>query len=161
MGNNSKLRNCRYVNCKHNNKIDLEKEPYQKDLYGYYHEDCFKEKCDLQLFRDLWKKYISNTVVIKQLNNVINDLLNRGVTSDYLLFVLEYIIENKKELRYPAGFRYYVDNSYIKDDYKKRKTPKIKQDVFVAKNVDDNAPQFSIRNKEQGFQSILKKGDAH
>lgn len=158
MGNESKLRICKYINCRHKAKINIESEPFQTDRFGYYHEDCFQEKRDLQLFRDQWKRYISNTVVISQLNKVLNDLLNLGTTSDYLLFVLDWVIKKNKNLRYPNGFRYYVDWPEIKDEYKRSKCPRIGHDAFTAKDATNNAPIFSIRNKEQGFQSVLKKG---
>ena len=156
-----KMRICKYVNCRHNDKINIDLEPFQKDRYGYYHEDCYKEKCDLQLFRDLWKKNISNTVVITQLNSILNELLSCGVSSEYLLFVLQYVIRNHKQLRYPNGFRYYVDNQSIKDEYDKTNRTVIKQDQFVADTSKDNSPMFSIRKKEYGFQSVLKKDDAN
>ena len=158
----SNLRICKYCNCRHNEKINVDVEPYYKDRYGYYHEDCYEEKCDLQLFRDIWKKNISNTVVISQLNKVLRDLLlNCGVSSEYLLFVLKYVIKNHQQLRYPNGFRYYVDKQDIKDEYEKSKRVFVKQDQFVADTSTDNSPTFSIRKKEYGFQSVLKKGETN
>lgn len=146
---------CRYSKCKHNSNINLDNEKYVYIKNNYYHEDCYKEKCDLQLLRDLWVNNISTTVVHSQLNKTLNQLMENGVSSDYLVFVLQYVLNNHCKLNYPAGFKYYVDNKNIRDAYVKRNQKKICQSEFVAKDNDDDAPKFSIKPKSCGFKNIL------
>ena len=157
MDNEPKLRVCKYINCRHQSKINIAGEPFHKDQHGYYHADCYREKCDLELFRDIWKKNVSNTVVISYLNKVLNELLACGVSSDFLLFALQHVVKNHLPLRYPNGFRYYVDNQNIKDEYNKSKRVFFKDDCFAVSEELDHAPSFSIRKKDQGFQSVLKR----
>ena len=156
MENKDRTRVCKYINCKHNDKIHIDKEPFIKDKYGFYHEDCYKEKTDLQLFRNLWCEKISSTVVMSELNSILRQLLSRqGVSVDYLLFVLDYVINNKYTLRYPGGFKYYVDNQDIKKAYEKKNRKIVPPTEFVAIDKEDNAPKFSINKKPSGFNSIL------
>lgn len=156
MENKDRTRVCKYINCKHNDKVHIDKEPFVKGKDGFYHDDCYKEKADLQLFRSLWCENISSTVVFSDLNRILNQLMSRkGVTVDYLLFVLQYVIDNKCNLRYPAGFRYYVDNQNIKAAYEKKNKKIIAPFDFVVSNTVDDAPKFSINQKPSGFNSIL------
>lgn len=156
MENKDRTRVCKYSNCKHDDKIHIDKEPFVKGKDGFYHEDCYKDKTDLQLFRSLWCENISSTVVMSELNSILKQLLSKkGVSVDYLLFVLEYVINNKCNLHYPAGFRYYVDNQDIKKAYEKKNRKIIPPTEFVATDGEDNTPKFSVNKKPSGFNSIL------
>ena len=156
MENKDRTRVCKYTNCKHNDKVHIDIEPFVKGKDGFYHEDCYKEKTDLQLFRSLWSENISPTVVFSDLNRILKQLLSiNGVSVDYLLFVLQYVIDNHCNLRYPAGFKYYVDNQNIKDAYEKKNRKIVSPSNFVAKENKDDSPKFSINRKPSGFNSIL------
>ena len=152
-----KTRVCKYMRCKHDGKINLECDPFIVDEKGmYFHTDCHQEKCDMALIRDMWAKHISPTVVYSQLNKVLYELLDLPtVTSGYLIFVLQYIIDNQYKLRYPNGFKYYVDRQEIKNAYKKKTQPIITNKQFVATRVEKDDPVFSIPKKASGFGSIL------
>ena len=89
----------------------------------------------------------------------------RGISSDYLLFCLEYVIANRMSLNYPNGFKYYVDRREIKEAYEKKQTQKkldAMQKELKEKKPDhpigsSNAPSFALKKqKEEGFGSILK-----
>lgn len=154
--NKEKTRVCQNKHCKLGGKILIDSQPYVKEKNGCYHQSCFQEKKDMMLIRDMWMKNISPTVVISQLNKVLYELLDLpGVTSGYLVFTMQYIVNNRCKLRYPMGFRYYVDRQEIKDAYEKKTKPVIKQNQFVVKQDDDNVPVFSAPKKPTGFASIL------
>lgn len=147
---------CRYKRCRHGGKINIETDKFVKDNGCYFHEDCYQERADMKLFRNLWSEHISDTVVYSQLNRTLNELLDiESITSDYLLFVLQYVIDNHCKLRYPGGFKYYVDKQEIKDAYKKKRMKKIQKTDFVVKEDETDAPTFSIPKKPNGFSSIL------
>jgi len=151
-----KTRVCKYPRCKHGKVVNLETDEYVCDGRDFYHQDCNKEKRDMMLIRDMWTKHISDTVVFSQLNKTLNELLDLpSVTSSYLVFVMEYIIANKCNLRYPNGFRYYVDKQAIKDAYKKKTQPVIDQKQFVANEDQGDFPKFAVFKKHFGFASIL------
>ena len=162
MARQAGMRVCRFQNCKHGKRVNINTEAFVKDNKSFYHEDCYKIKTDLQLFRDLWYKHISSTVVHSQLNQVLNQLVSQNVPSDYLLFVLQYVIDNHLSLRYPAGIRYYVDYPKIKEAYQKKKIANadfsIKNNGYKADfSIDDDAPTFSVKRKPSGFNKILRR----
>ena len=169
MGKKSDIKTCRYKFCKHESKeIDISCEDYKRVGSMYYHRDCYKAKADgewknektkadLQLIRNLWLENISKTVIYSQLFSTMNSFLERGIESEYLVFVLQYCIDHKFKLNYPGGFKYYVDKQEIKDAYarKKKSEIKISDKAFTAKDK-DNSPTFSVNTKQSGFGSILK-----
>lgn len=166
------IRICRYIQCKHEAKeINIITDEYVNKGSMYYHKDCYKAKvngewkdsktkADLQLIKNLWVEHISETVVFTQLFYNLNQLIDRGISSDYLVFVLKYVIKHKMNLHYPAGLRYYVDRQEIKNAYKKHIAQNSidKGYKFVAKD-DDTAQNFTTKKKSKGFQNILRVGD--
>lgn len=164
---------CRYKTCKHESKdIDITKDDFVNEGKSFYHSDCYKAKtaedeakkkktADLMYFRNLWIDNISNTVVCSQLFKIVNDLLSRGIELEYLIFVLEYCIEHKLNLNYPAGFYYFVDKEEIKMAYTKKKIIKsgYNKNSFMAIENDDTSPKFSVQKKSNGFQNILKNNN--
>lgn len=169
---NSTIRKCRYKDCKHSTReIDITKDEFKVKGSMYYHTDCYKlnkesawkdekTKADLQYIKTQWILHISNTVVYSELFRCLNGLLDRGITSDYLVFVMDYVVKNKLTLNHPNGFKYYVDKQYIKDAYNKHLLSQSSVNVqtdFVVSTDDTNTPKFSINKKPSGFGSILKK----
>jgi transposase len=165
------FRKCRYEKCPYNHEINLLKDDYK--IIGktqYYHADCYKKKksgewkdektkSDLQYIKNQWSMHIDRTVVYSQLFRCLNDLLSRGISSNYLVFVIDYIIKNKMNLRYVNGFKYYVDKDEIKAAYQKQQLAGIKKtSEFTAVDSTD-APKFEIKQKQSGFGSIFKGGN--
>ena len=120
-----------------------------------------KTKADLQYIKNGWVEHISETVVFYQLFNCLNDLICRGISSDYLVFVFDYVVQHHMKLRYPQGFKYYVDNNEIKNAYRKSKMKKYSNSMFSVKedkfeDPEDIVPCIPV-SKPKGFGSILKK----
>lgn len=167
--NQEYIKTCRYIKCKHDSKkINTAKEEYVVKNSQYYHKDCYhaklngewkdeKTKSDLQLIKELWVENISETVVFSQLFYHLNKLLARGIDSEYLVFVMRYIIAHQLNLNYPPGFQYFVDNKKIKNAYAKEKLRAnlVKSNAIKVKENDSDAPKFSVRKKQKGFQTIL------
>lgn len=168
MAKKTDIKICRYKQCKHPTKeIDITMDEYVAKGNMYYHKDCYKAKekgewkddktkADLQLIKNMWVEHISKTVVYSQLFRCLNDLISRNIESEYLVFVMQYCIEHKLNLNYPAGLNYFVDKKEIKDAYTKKKlnTTGYKQS-FVAVENEEIAPKFSVNRKPNGFQSII------
>jgi len=166
----SNIRICRYSQCNYPNKeINLDVDDYYQKNKFYYHKDCWKAKTkgewkdektkqDLQTIKNLWIEHINETVVYSQLFQMLNGFLQRGVESEYLLFVLQYCIIHKYKLMYPGGFKYYVDRQEIKDAYSRTKFAKVKRSPppQIVDN-EETSPKFSVGSKSKGFSSILKK----
>lgn len=162
------IKTCRYEMCPCKT-IDITKDDYT--LVGktmYYHTECLKkkkaggwktdqQKKDLQYIKDGWVLHIDQTVVFSQLFRELNNLLLRGISSDYLVFVFDYIVKNKLPLRFPGGFKYFVNRKEIQDAYQKQEAKKNHVDLgsFTATDSKD-APSFNVTPKKQiGFGSIL------
>jgi len=164
------IKTCRYSNCKHASKeIDISKEKFINVGRAFYHEDCYKTKiaieereknisADMQLIKNLWIENINQTVVISLLFKVVREYLDRGVSSDYLVFVLQYVISHHCKLNHPFGFKYYIDDANIKAEYKKKMMPDIPRDAFtvVESQEEDQGKKFSVPKKSTGFGSILR-----
>lgn len=170
MSKKTDIKTCRYARCKHPDKlIDITKDDYHVDGRMYYHSDCYnlkrkgdwkdeQTKKDLQYIKNQWVLYINKTVIYNQLFHCLNDLIARGVSSEYLVFVFDYVIKNKMNLRHPQGFKYYVDKQEIKDAYQKHliaKSGVSNKSNFVVTDDSSTAPKFSVKQKPQGFKSIL------
>jgi len=169
MSKKTDIKTCRYAKCSHpDKKIDISKDDYKVNGTMYYHSDCYrlKQKCDwkdeqtkkdLQYIKNQWVLHISRTVVFSQLLHCLNDLLTQGVPSEYLVFVFDYVVKNKMNLRYPQGFKYFADRQDIKDAYQKHLIAKSRANGkvnFVIKE-DSDAPKFTVKQKPMGFRSIL------
>lgn len=170
MSKKTDIKTCRYMKCKHPDKqIDITKDNYHVEGRMYYHSDCYdlkkkadwkdeQTKKDLQYIKNQWVLHINKTVVYSQLFHCLNDFIARGVSSDYLVFVFDYVVKNKMNLRHPLGFKYYVDKQEIKDAYQKHLIAKIganNKSNFMVTDNDSTAPKFSVNQKPMGFKSIL------
>lgn len=163
------IKTCRFKDCKHTNKkIDISKDEYVKNGRSFYHKDCYsikaseeeKEKAvsaDMQLIKNLWIENINQTVVISLLFKVLREYLDRGVSSDYLVFVMQYVISHHCKLNHPFGFRYYIDNDSIKAEYKKKIKKEIPQNAFTVIESQEEVQEktFSAPKKLNSFSSIL------
>ena len=193
----TEIKTCRYRECSHKSKsININTDKYVKSGSLYYHEDCFKakqqkdaelrdsrmatrkqtqkEKDDLLHIIDLWGTHIDKQANFGLLRKILNEYVDRGVSSERLVFTLEYVISHDMKLRYPFGFKYYVDDKKIIDAYyktlykqkikyktptkknRKNKTQEAQQNEAVKLN-EDNAPTFTFNPPSIGFSSILKR----
>lgn len=170
MSKKTDIKTCRYARCKHPDKlIDVTKDNYHADGKRYYHSDCYDSKRkgdlreeqikkDLQYIKNQWVLHINQTVVYSQLFQCLNDFITRGVPSEYLVFVFDYVVKHKMNLRHPQGFKYYVDRQEIKDAYQKHliaKSGANNKSNFVVTDDSSTAPKFTVNQKPMGFKSIL------
>lgn len=167
MGKKTDIKTCRYEACPCKT-IDITKDDYT--VVGkcmYYHTECLKKKkagewkdnktkADLQYIKNEWVLHIDKTVVFSQLFRELNNLLLRGISSDYLVFVFDYIVKNKLPLRFPGGFKYFVSKKEIQDAYQKQQSKKNHVDLNSFTATDStNTPSFTPPKKQFGFGSIL------
>lgn len=171
----NQIRTCRYAACPHGKKIDLEKDKYKVTGKGYYwHIDCYEkkkreskrtdaEKQDFQYIKNQWILHIDRAVSISHLYSVLNDYISRGLTSDYLVFTVDYVIKNKMKLHFPNGLQYYVERQEIRDAYSRNKLEKIDHSKFVVPQQEFEKEEVPTQKSSQpqkpaGFGSILRSG---
>lgn len=170
MAKKSDVKICRCADCHYPEKIiDTTEDEYVVVNKRYFHSDCYDEMCkaeeseaklkaDIQLIKNMWIENVSDTVVYSQLYMEINRLIReRGISSEYIIFVLDYCIKNKCKLRYPAGLKYYVDKQEIKDAYAKKEAKKVVGGATfkIDETAQDDSPKFTVNKKPSGFNSIL------
>ena len=162
---------CRYTFCSAESKtIDLETEEYVEEDKKFYHKSCYEQmikereakkivEADCRLIEDLWVKHISNTVNYGYLRKILNEYLERGVSSDYLVFAMQYVVSHKLSLRHPAGLRYIVDKIEIREAWKKQQAEKLaKQQKDFKPKRKSEPPQFvTQRQNKTGFGAIIEK----
>lgn len=165
------IRTCRYSKCKHSDKkIDISTDDFVADGQKYYHKDCYESiqkesrvKSDFQYIKNQWVLHISNTVVYSQLYKVLNGFLERGVSSDYLVFCVDYIISHGMRINYPPGLNYYIDRPEIKKAYMKDKISKMKRSKSSSPVIDYEDPPENVESTQKkrpapkGFESILRR----
>ena len=148
---------CKYKYCQHEGKRITGNDEFVASGNSYYHKDCFQSKEDVQYIKNLWISHISQTVSIPLLYKVIYEYIERGVSSEYLVFVLEYVVKNHCKLNYPLGFKYYIDDPEIKKKFDSQKIGKIPAESFVAVEPQEEPQKksYSLPKRASGFASIL------
>lgn len=168
MAKNTRI--CRYACCPFGGKlINLDTDEYESEEKKFYHKECYERmkkdgekqaiiNSDIACILDLWRKHISNTVNYGYLRKILNEYLERGISSDYMVFTMQYVVSHKLPLRYPPGFRYMLDKQEIQDAYQKQQAAKLLKQQKEIKPRKTNAPQFALnREKSGGFGNIFNK----
>jgi len=175
------IRVCRYTKCNHQiREINLDTESYIQNGTMYFHKDCYEakeaeksqkrkstmrqftpnEKADIDAIKSLWATHIDKNAEFGKLVSILKVMIiKKNITSDYLLFVVNFCIKNKYRLQYPPGLYYFIDNKEIKNAYYKKQNAGQGIDIsnFKAVEQKDVSPKFTIaKKKRKGFQSILE-----
>lgn len=186
----AKIKKCRYKNCSHESDIiNIDIDEYRVESNRYYHADCWaskqqedqkqleelrqkkavkphkkdideKTKNDIKLIQNIWVKHINQTVVYSNLRKVLNEFLDRGIDSDYLVFTVQYCVTHKLNLNYPQGLSYFLDRSEIKEAYAQKQRRKQSENaVFkIPTSTENNEPKIKLKQKPSGFDKLLGGG---
>ena len=153
---------CSYKHCKHKEK-EVQKEKAVKVGNRYMHSDCAITSSNMLKIRDTYFERVSKTVVMKQLMSVLNNIVfKKDVDSSYLLFALNYAINNKIPIKSPYSLHYIIDYNNIKDAWKKKQVSSIKKEIEIDESlIMDNKPSNFKYTKEDnvGFSGIFGGGN--
>lgn len=132
-----------------------------------YHRTCLRTKNDIVEIRDYYIENVSSTVVIGMLVKVINNIIfDKQVNSQFLKFALKYAVETKISIKSPLSLHYLIDNSKIKDVWKRKQTDGTKNDIKTQKTseitseFDFDAEVISTTktaSNSNGFENILRR----
>jgi len=156
-----KVYKCSFKHCQHESCEVLQGEAV---LVGkrHMHKDCSEISENIANIRDLYYEKISNTVVIKQLVSVINNLVfKKNIDAGYILFALNHAIVAKIPIKSPYGLHYLVDNKRIKDLWNKKQAEKVvakmKEEMLESPNKPDvDEAKFNyIAEEKSGFGDIF------
>lgn len=141
---------CRYSYCKHNGEVN--KEEAIKEGNSYFHKDCYEEK---QLKQKIEEYYILNMpqCTLQLLRKVIKQLIHeKGNEAKYIMFVLEYIYNNKKPINNPFGLVNYCNDERIKNEFKKsiikKQYEKMNKSIEIDISINKNGYKYKSTNKK-------------
>ena len=153
---------CSYKYCKHE-LGDIPPGSAVKSGKRHMHPDCASESETVANIRNYYYENISNTVVMKNLVSVINNIVHtKGVEAEYLMFALKYAVKNRMPIKSPYGLHYLIDNSRIKAEWKKRQAANIEVEALkvaeeMAVEIKQTLNTFTYNpNQNKGFGGILK-----
>lgn len=127
-----KVYKCGFRHCQHES-CEISQDEAVKVNNRYFHKDCAEIYYDIERIKTLYYEKISNTVVMPQLINVINNIIfKKKVDSKYLLFAVQYAINTKRKINYPQGLHYIIDDYRIKDAWRKKQSRDVSNFKFKA-----------------------------
>lgn len=148
----AKNKNCTYRHCRYENK----EIPFGEEIKvgaRYYHNQCSQESDNIKQIKQLYFDSVSNTVVPSVLGKVVNDIVyGKNIESDYLLFVIKYIISHKLKITYPYGLHYKIDDNRIKDAYQKEKARLVSKSITFDITCDSSNDIVFIRKPKEKSQ---------
>ena len=119
------------------------------------HKDCAEKSEYIQKTRDLYFEKISNTVVMKQLVSVLNNLvIKKNVDPKFLYFAVDFAVSNKIPIKSPYGLHYLIDNKRIKEMWNKKKANEIARQIRKEAENTEPTPQM----KSNSFNYSVDKG---
>lgn len=156
-----KVYKCAFKHCQHK-PCEVPQGEAVKVGNRYMHKDCAEKSEYIQKTRDLYFEKVSNTVVMKQLVNVLNNLvIKKNVDPKFLYFAVDFAISNKIPIKSPYSLHYLVDNNRIKEMWNKKKAAEVANQIREeaenfepAHQIMNNSFKYSI-NKDTGFGGIF------
>lgn len=156
----SKVYKCAFKYCQHS-PCEVSQGEAVKVGKRYMHKDCAEKSKYIEKTRDLYFEKISNTVVMKQLVNVLNNLvIQKNIDPKFLYFAVNFAITNKIPIKSPYSLHYLVDNDRIKKIWNEKNSIQIVKQI--KKELENINPVQSIDNtfnyssqKNVGFGKIF------
>lgn len=155
-----KVYKCAFKHCQHE-PCEVSQGEAVKIGNRYMHKDCAEKSEYIKKTRDLYFEKISNTVVMKQLVSVLNNLVvKKNVDPKFLYFAVDFAISNKIPIKSPYGLHYLIDNSRIKEMWNKKMVSEIAKQI--RGEVENTEPTVQSNNtfnysvdKNVGFGGIF------
>jgi hypothetical protein len=155
----NKVYKCGYNQCKLGKEVT--KDIAVKHGAKYYHKECLIEAQNKNEIRKLFFEKINPTEVAAVLNRTINTIIDtKNVSSDFLLYALKYVIENKLILNHAGGLYYIINNDRIKESYRKERINKeVSQIKSELLNIEiTNETQYKFKQESQNnWGNILQR----
>ena len=124
----------------------------------WFHTICYKAREAQKEAVDIYYQQISRTVVMKQLQRTINNLLyEKRCDPDLLVFALKYAVKNNYTVKSPYSLQYLVNDYRIKEAYERYLKRKQAVQKIVGNIVYEEAETpFTVASPTKGgFDKIL------
>lgn len=130
---------CRWKHCKYGGEVD--KDEAVKVGIAYYHPQCYAEKEAIQKIIDVWHERVDPNPMEAILRKSVNDLiLNQNVDGDFLLFALNYCLDNKWNIRNPFVLKAVSKDTKAIKAWEEEQNKAIKRGLRAQTSVYDEAP---------------------
>ena len=137
----AKPQTCSWKHCQHDSP-EISGESAVQMSGRWYHADCAEISKGICAAKDYYYENISKTVVMNQLVAVlVNIVVTKKVSPEYVLFAMKYAVKNKMTLRSPYGLHYLVENWKVKEAWEK--VQKRKQAAAIHKQMAEQKVSFS------------------
>lgn len=147
---------CRYNNCKHGGEVS--KEQAIKEGSMYFHKDCLEEK---KIKQQIEEYYVANMppTTLMLLRKVIKQAIHeKGISAEYLLYVIKYIHKNNKPINNPFGLISYCNEGRLRDGFKKELINKKYKEMKSNINNENNnyeKVEFTYKPTNKRFTDIV------
>ena len=132
MGEKPKKLRCAYKYCRHQTHEITPGEEVERSG-KLYHEDCLHEMEVIEQIIDYFYRKVNSKVVFWQLRKVLNRLIyEEGFEAEYVLFAVRRWVSQGRQLTYPAGIAYVVQNKGIANEYDRMMTQKKKAEIDLS-----------------------------
>lgn len=154
---------CKYSHCKHETTEIPNGEEVLVGKSSYYHKDCYEEMSTIKNIIDVFVKKVDEHPIMSLLRKVVNDIVyNHKVDAKYLLFALNYCVDNNLPIRHPQGLYYIVKNNAINQQWQhvlaSQNRKEIKErlkNVEINSEEEDKSFEYHVQ-KAVGFEDILR-----
>lgn len=165
---------CSYANCPFPDKL-VNVEDAVKIGARYRHKTCDEIAKNCAKIRDTYVGIISSNVVMTQLNSVIKNLVFKKLKNDnlspdksaleasrFLLFALNYAINNRMRINSPYAMHYLIDNERVKKAWEEKSNQTVEKELrksaidFSDSKTTEYVPKEKIKSSPFGFENIFK-----
>ena len=150
---------CAWSHCRHGGEVN--KEDAVKKGTRYFHPDCLREKDAINEIIKVYHERVDDKPIENFLRKTINDLVFKDENSaEFLLFALNYCLDNGWSLHSPNGLRYVAKDVVSKKEWNKNHDPKpikaVNQFVIEGESKYDATPINQGNTKKlSGFARII------
>jgi hypothetical protein len=149
---------CGYSKCSFGGEVNVNE--MVKHTNKNYHQSCLKEMLDKNEIRNLFYENINKTEPYANFTRILNRIVHElKIGSDFLLFALQYAIQNKYPLKHAAGLYYLINDDKAKDAFMKKNNREkiIKMKSEIVETESKKEISFSLNQEKQGWDCIFKE----
>lgn len=132
---------CKYKHCEklHDTTALLKNDAVKGGRNSYYHPDCYHTMKTVNKIRDLFVEKINPLLTKPQIGILVSTIHNiifaKKVDVDFLLFAIEYFINNKPgKLKQPYGLHYIVQDKDVNTAWDSERKRRLKAEMQAALN---------------------------
>lgn len=146
---------CRWKHCKFGGEVDKDKAV--KVGIAYYHPECYAERESIQKIIDVWHERVDAYPMESMLRKMVNDLvLKQNVNAEFLLFALNYCLNNGWNIRDPRVLKAVSKDDKASKAWDSRQERIIKQKMKEQATQNDSIMDFNLPKTNSSYSNKPK-----